>query len=80
MPQANKFGGGSFYVNKGKPKVGLKQARTNSCLNEFSRQAAFGSGCVKTFWSWFDSQDWNENRAPTQISGLLSNQTLADFT
>ena len=35
-----------------------------------------GSGCVKTFWSRFYSQDWNENRAPTQISGLLINQTL----
>jgi hypothetical protein len=39
-----------------------------------------GPGCVKTFWSRFDSQDWNEKRVPTQISSLLVNQTLADFT
>ncbi|WP_448093667.1 hypothetical protein [Pseudomonas lini] len=42
--------------------------------------AALDPGCVKTFWSRFYSQDWNENRAPTQISGLPMNQTLADFT
>ena len=45
-----------------------------------SRRTAIDPGCVKTFWSRFYSQDWNENRAPTQISGLLMNQTLADFT
>jgi len=27
-----------------------------------------------------DTQYRNENRVPTQISGLLINQTLADFT
>jgi hypothetical protein len=32
------------------------------------------------FWSRFDRQDWNEMRIPTQISCLLVNQTLADFT
>jgi hypothetical protein len=37
-------------------------------------------GCVKTFWSRFYSQVWDENRVPTQFSGLLINQTLADFT
>jgi hypothetical protein len=39
-----------------------------------------GPGCVKTFQSEFDSQNRNENRVPTQILGLLTNQTLADFT
>jgi hypothetical protein len=39
-----------------------------------------GPGCVKTFLIRFDSQDWSENRVPTQIFGLLINQTLADFT
>lgn len=43
-------------------------------------KAAYGPGCVKTFWSRFYSQEWNENGAPTRISGLLINQTLADFT
>jgi len=30
-------------------------------------------------WSRFDSQNWTENRAPTQIYRLLINQTLPDL-
>jgi hypothetical protein len=42
--------------------------------------SAMGPGCVKTIQSKFDSQNRNENRDSTQISGLLTIQVLADFT
>ncbi len=60
-------------------KIGLanRQLLAVFCL---SRLAENDRGCVKTFSSTFDSQDDAENRVPTQIFGLLINQTLADFT
>ena len=49
-------------------------------LNCQRRQSAMSPGRVKTFLIRFESQDWSENRVPTQIFGLMINQMLADFT
>lgn len=51
-----------------------------ACPKSSISLASFGRGCVKTFQNTFDSREWNENRAPTQISGLLITQAPADFT
>lgn len=44
-----------------------------------SREAENGRGCVKTFRAGLVVRA-EKNRAATQILGLLTNQTLGDFT
>jgi hypothetical protein len=43
------------------------------------RMSALGPACVKRSQRGFDGQNWNENRVPTQIFGLLISQTLPGF-